>query len=153
MVGFTKGLWFVVMLKKRKEREEKLTSALLGPARRKQLGKMARISMLWEGALSYWQCCVVFPVQGNGLEEGGWGGGGGRGGGGVIYDVCPALIQIWALELNLGGRRGCVSLSRHNRDFNLYFHMIKRSTLSFRAKLLFLIKGRAKAVCAAVIAG
>lgn len=58
------------MLKKRKEREEKLTSALLGPARRKQLGKMARISMLWEGALSYWQCCVVFPVQGNGLEEG-----------------------------------------------------------------------------------
>lgn len=37
----------------KKGEEGKVTSALLGPERRKQLGKMARISVLGERALSY----------------------------------------------------------------------------------------------------
>lgn len=73
---------------------------------------MAGISMLWEGAPSYRQCCVVLPVLGSGLEEG----------------VCPALIQIWALELNFGWGGGVVWLSHHGRDFDLYFHMIRKQT-------------------------
>lgn len=53
--------------KKKKEREEeggKVTSALSGPARRKQLGQMAQISELRGGAPCYpLQRRAVFPVS------------------------------------------------------------------------------------------
>lgn len=69
-----------------------MTSVLLVPAWRKQLGKMARISMLREGAASYRQCCVVFPVQGSGLEKGGRGGGGAF----MMFVQCLFKYELWS---------------------------------------------------------
>lgn len=63
--------------------------------------------MLREAGPSYRQCYVVFPVSGSGLEEG----------------VCPALIQIWALELNFRGRRReCLAVTSREGLWPLFPH-------------------------------